>query len=92
MTKREKHEIACTVRAIMTNICDEITSQYKKLNGSLKGLKKYIRSECVEFWTHHDPYLDHYATGIEWLEVGNKIINLDDCWCFIRDGLKMDMD
>lgn len=88
MTKRELHEIAVTVRAIMEDECNEIRDAYEKLFGSLKGLKRHVRQECIEFWTNGAPYLDEEYLDYEWIKVGSKIINLDDCWCFIRDGLK----
>lgn len=91
MTKRELHEIAATVRAIVEDECDEIRTKYQKLFGSLKGLRKYVRKECIEFWSNHEPYLDKEYLDIEWMRIGNRIINLDGCWCMIRDGLQFDI-
>jgi len=90
MTKRERHEIAEVVRSFITDECDEIRNAYKALHGSLKGLRAYIRKECVEFWSNCEPYLDKEYMDFCWMKVGNRIINTDDCWCFIRDGLKFD--
>lgn len=91
MTKAELHEIAVTVKAIIEDECNEIRDAYQKLHGNLKSLRKHVRKECVEFWTNGNPYLDEEYLDYEWIEVGNKIINLDDCWCFIRDGLKAEL-
>jgi len=90
MTKRERHEIAVTVRTIMSDECDEIRKEYETLYGSLKGLRSYVRKECVAFWTECEPYLDKEYLDYCRLKVGNRIINLDDCWCFIHDGIKFD--
>lgn len=95
MTKREKKEIAATVRAIMSECTEptcegdrEITKPYAELHGSLKGLRKFVRNECIAFWTDFDPYLDEEYQDYAWLRVGKRIINFDECWCFIRDGLE----
>lgn len=90
MTKTEKHEIAMVVRHFINDECDEIRNAYKKLYGNLKGLRAYIRNECVEFWSNNEPYLDKPYQDYCWMTIGKHIINLDDCWCFIRDGLKFD--
>jgi len=90
MTKTEKHEIAVVVRHFIADECDEIRNAYQKLYGSLKGLRAYIRQECVEFWSNNEPYLDTPYQDYCWMKLGKHIINLDDCWCFIRDGLKFD--
>ena len=99
MTKREKKEVAATVRAIMADClnptCEgdkEIVKPYKELHGNLKGLRKFVRNECLAFWTDFDPYLDAEYQDYAWLRVGKRIINLDECWCFIRDGLKEDLE
>jgi len=91
MTKRERHEIAVTVRAIIEDDCDEIRNAYQDLYGSLKGLRSYVHKECVEFWSNCEPYLDKEHKDIEWMKIGKRIINLDDCWCYIRDGLKFEL-
>ena len=91
MTKTERHEIAVVVKQFIEDECDEIRRNYEFMHGTLKGLRKYIRQECIEFWTNHEPYLEHEVLGLEWMKIGKHIINLDDCWCFIRDGLKLEM-
>ena len=91
MNKLERNEIAVTVNAIMRDDCDEIRRAYMKLNGSLTGLRNYVHKECVAFWTNCDPYLDKTYLDYEWIEVDGKIINFDDCWCFILDGLEFEV-
>jgi len=93
MNKRERHEIAVTVRAIIEDECDEIRSKYEKLFGSLKGLRNYVRKECVEIWSNNEPYFDDdfLPLDMEWIQIGKKFINLDGVWCLIRDGLKFDL-
>ena len=91
MTKREKHEVACVVRAIMNDECNEIRKPYVLLNGNLKGLRKYVRKEVIAFFTDYEPYLDGPDMGREWLCVDGQYIDLDECWCMIRDGLEFDL-
>ena len=98
MTKREKHEIACLTRVIM-EYCnsraagdDEIVVRYQKLYGSLKGLRKYVHDELEEFYSICEPYLDKEYLDYCWLKVDGRILNLDDAWCFIRDGLEFDIE
>lgn len=98
MTKREKHEIACTVRAIMED-CNhpacksdrEIIDRYVKLHGKSTGLRAFVRKELVAFWTDAEPYLDMHFLDRCTLDVGDKIINLDDAWCWIRASLDDDL-
>ena len=98
MTKREKHEIAVTVRAIMED-CNhptcksdrEIIDRYVKLHGKSTGLRAYVRKELVAFWTDAEPYLDMHFLDRCTLDVGDKIINLDDAWCWIRASLDDDL-
>ena len=98
MTKQEKHEIACTVRAIM-EVCNhptcksdrEIIDRYVKLHGKSTGLRAFVRKELVAFWTDAEPYLDVHFLDRSTLDVGDKIINLDDAWCWIRASLDDDL-
>ena len=98
MTKREKHEIACTVRVIMED-CNhptcksdhEIIDRYVKLHGKSTGLRAFVRKELVAFWTDAEPYLDMHFLDRCTLDVGDKIINLDDAWCWIRASLDDDL-
>lgn len=92
MTKTERHEIAVVTKLLIEDDCDEIRKAYVALYGNLKGLRNYIRKECIEFWTNNEPYLEQPDLGLEWMKLGKHIINLDDCWCFIRDGLKFDLE
>ena len=98
MTRRELHEIAVTVRAIMedcnhsTCIGDrEIIDRYVKLHGKSTGLRAYVRKELVAFWTDAEPYLDVHFLDRCTLDVGDKIINLDDAWCWVRASLDDDL-
>ena len=89
MTRRERHEVAVTVRAVMEDECDEIREAYLARFGSLRGLRKYVRTEALAYWTPpFDPYLDREYLDIAWLRVGDRIVNYDDFWCMVRDGLK----
>lgn len=92
MTKAERHEIAVVTKLFMKDDCDEIREAYAALHGSLKGLRNYIRKECVEFWTNDNPYLIQPDMGLEWIRVGNNNICTDYVWCFIRDGLKFELE
>ena len=88
MTRKEKHEIAVAVKAIMNENCNEIRDAYKAKYGSLKGLRSYVRQECVAFWTDCNPYLDKPYLDYSNIKMEDgTIINLDDLWCFIRDIL-----
>lgn len=88
MTRREKHEIAVTIRYTMNDDCNEIRNAYVAKFGSLKGLRNYVRQEAIAFWTDFDPYLDKEYLDYAWIRVGGKIVNYDDFWCFVRDCLK----
>lgn len=90
MTKREKHEIAVVTKCFIEDECDEIRVWYKKVYGDLKGLRKYIRNELIDFWSYTDPYLDVEYLDYCWMKIGNRIINLDDSWCYIRNNLEFE--
>lgn len=89
MTRQEKREVAAVVRATVADECNEIRKAYQAKFGSLKGLRKYVRTEALTFWTPpYDPYLDKEYVDMAWIRVGKKIINYDDFWRMVRDGLK----
>lgn len=92
MTKTERHEIAVVTKLFIEDDCDEIRKAYTALYGNLKGLRNYIRKECIEFWTNSNPYLIQPDMGLEWIRVREKLICTDYVWYFIRDGLKFDLE
>lgn len=88
MTRKEKHEVAVSVRCIVKDDDNELKDLYIKKFGSLKGFRAYVRQECIAFWTDCEPYLDKpYLDYAHIVMEDGTIVNLDDLWVFIRDGL-----
>ena len=91
LTPEARNEIAASIHWILADPCDEIRKAHLALHGSLRNLRTLVCHECLHFWTDCDPYLGKKRPDRCYITVGDRIVNVDDLWCMIRDGLKDDL-
>lgn len=66
---------------------DTIRQLYINVYGDLVCLESYIMDVLKSFWIDCNPYLDKPYLDISHIIVGDKILNVDDAWQYIKDCL-----
>lgn len=85
LTLRDLKEIQVVGRELYND--DTIRQLYLNIHGNLVCLESYIVDTLKSFWIDCNPYLDKPYLDVSYVVVGDKILNVDDAWQYVKDCL-----